>query len=57
MPCVFIADTGSFGSLRSDKQIDMKVFTEFFFFFLNDPSKNMVFMEESFSSYGTKQNL
>ena len=53
---VFIADTGSFWSLRSDKQMDIKLFTEFlfFFFFLNYPSKNMAFMEDSFSSYGTK---
>ena len=26
---VFIADTGSFWSLRSDKQMDIKLFTEF----------------------------
>ena len=29
---VFIADTGSFWSLRSDKQMDMKLFTEFLCF-------------------------
>ena len=49
-----VADTGIFWSLRSDKQMDMKLFTEFLFLKKNDPSKNMAFMEDSFSSYGTK---
>ena len=39
--------------LRSEKQMDIKLFTEFLFK-KNDPSKNMAFMEDSFSSYGTK---
>ena len=52
---VYIADTGSFWALRSDKQMDTKLFTEFLFFKKkSDPSKNMAFMEDSFSSYGTK---
>ena len=35
--------------------MDMKLFTEFLFFKKkSDPSKNMAFMEDSFSSYGTK---
>ena len=45
---VFIADTSSFWSLRSDKQMDMKLFTEFPFKKKNDPSKDMAFMEDSF---------
>ena len=49
---VFIADTSSFWTLRSDKQMDIKLFTEFLR--QNDLSKNMAFMEDSFSSYGTK---
>ena len=32
--------------------MDIKLFTESFK--KNDPSKNMAFMEDSFSSYGTK---
>ena len=46
---VFIAVKGSFWSLRSEKQMDIKLFTESFK--KNDPSKNM---EDSFSSCGTK---
>ena len=38
-------------SLRFDKQMDIKLFTEFFKK-ENDPSKN--FNEDSFSSYGIK---
>ena len=49
---VFIADTGSFWSLRSDKQMDIKLFTEFLK--KNDLLKNMDFMEDSFSSYVSK---
>ena len=49
---VFIADTSSFWSLRSNKQMDIKLFTEFLK--KNDLSKNMDFMQDSFSSYGTK---
>ena len=51
---VFIADTSSFWSLRSDKQMDIKLFTEFLKKKKNDLSKNMAFMEDSFSSYGIK---
>ena len=40
-------------SLRSEKQMDIKLFTEFLLR-KNDPSKNMAFMEDSFSSNGTK---
>ena len=36
---VFIADTGSFWSLRSEKQMDIKLFTESFKKKKNDPSK------------------
>ena len=44
---VFIADTGSFWSLRFDKQMDIKLFTESFKKKKkNDPSKNMAFMED-----------
>ena len=50
---VLIVDTGSFWSLRSDKQMDIKLFTEFLKK-KNDLSKIMAFMEDSFSSYGTK---
>ena len=41
-------------SLRSEKQMDIKLFTEFLLKKKNDPSKNMAFMEDSFSSNGTK---
>ena len=42
---VFVADTGSFWSLRSDKQMDIKLFTEFLKKKKkNDPSKNIAFM-------------
>ena len=34
--------------------MDMELFTKFFLLKKNDPSKNMAFMEDSFSSYGTK---
>ena len=44
---VSIADTGSFWSLRSEKQMDIKLFTESFKK-KNDPSKNMAFMEDSY---------
>ena len=40
-------------SLRSEKQMDIKLFTEFLLK-RNDPSKNMAFLEDSFSSNGTK---
>ena len=40
-------------SLRSEKQMDIKLFTESSKK-KNDPSKNMALMEDSFSSYGTK---
>ena len=43
---VFIADTGSFWSLRSDKQMDIKLFTEFFK--KNDLSKNMALWKTYF---------
>ena len=51
------SDTGpswpSCWSLRSEKQMDIKPFTEFFKK-KNDPSKNMAFMEDSFTSYGNQ---
>ena len=40
-------------SLRSDKQMDIKLFTEFLKK-KKDPSKNMASMEDSFSCYGAK---
>ena len=42
-------------SLRSNRQMDIKLFTEFLKKKKkNDSSKNMDFMEDSFSSYGIK---